>query len=186
MGLAYWSKRRDFARATVRRSDSFRNGCPCWGGQAVSILACFPIAPGFREPSRLCREASGRGRNRLFPRGSPVQASRCRKSLLVRFEKNLADLTVSFRDLSDGEKCFFICAAVLAANRSYGPIFCFWGRTRKSSFIIGNRTFRNGPATYVRNRRPICRNVPRCRGDSKIFRRKHILHCFAEASWSRP
>ena len=48
------------------------------------------------------------------------------KSLLVRFEENLADLTVSFRDLSDGEKCFFLCAAVLAANRSYGPIFCFW------------------------------------------------------------
>ena len=46
--------------------------------------------------------------------------------MLVRFEKNLADLTVSFLDLSDGEKCFFLCAAVLAANRSYGPIFCFW------------------------------------------------------------
>jgi ABC-type cobalamin/Fe3+-siderophores transport system ATPase subunit len=28
--------------------------------------------------------------------------------------------------LSDGEKCFFICALVLAANAAYGPIFCFW------------------------------------------------------------
>lgn len=27
---------------------------------------------------------------------------------------------------SDGEKCFMICALVLAANHAYGPVFCFW------------------------------------------------------------
>jgi len=31
-----------------------------------------------------------------------------------------------FATLSDGEKCFFIGALVLAANKAYGPIFCFW------------------------------------------------------------
>ena len=31
-----------------------------------------------------------------------------------------------FRELSDGEKCFFIGAAVLASNEAYGPLFCFW------------------------------------------------------------
>ncbi|MFN9402037.1 MAG: ATP-binding protein, partial [Dolichospermum sp.] len=31
-----------------------------------------------------------------------------------------------FQDLSDGEKCFFLCAVVLAANKFYGPVFCFW------------------------------------------------------------
>ncbi|MEH2415158.1 AAA family ATPase [Nostoc sp.] len=48
------------------------------------------------------------------------------KSMIVRFEENNANLSVSFKDLSDGEKCFFLCAVVLAANKSYGPLFCFW------------------------------------------------------------
>ncbi|MDF5727907.1 MAG: AAA family ATPase [Rhizonema sp. PD38] len=48
------------------------------------------------------------------------------KSMIVRFEENNANLSVNFKDLSDGEKCFFLCAVVLAANKSYGPLFCFW------------------------------------------------------------
>nr|MDQ2732677.1 ATP-binding protein [Armatimonadota bacterium] len=28
--------------------------------------------------------------------------------------------------LSDGEKCFFLCALVVASNCAYGPILCFW------------------------------------------------------------
>src|SRR3990172_8858681 len=37
-----------------------------------------------------------------------------------------AKLNVYFRDLADGEKCFFLCAVVLAASKFYGPLFCFW------------------------------------------------------------
>jgi energy-coupling factor transporter ATP-binding protein EcfA2 len=48
------------------------------------------------------------------------------KSMIVRFEKNQKSLNIDFKDLSDGEKCFFLCAVVLAANRYYGPLFCFW------------------------------------------------------------
>ncbi|OUL26341.1 ATPase [Nostoc sp. RF31YmG] len=48
------------------------------------------------------------------------------KSMIVRFEANNANLNVDFKDLSDGEKCFFLCAVVLAANEFYGPLFCFW------------------------------------------------------------
>jgi len=48
------------------------------------------------------------------------------KSMIVQFEANDAKLKVAFKDLSDGEKCFFLCAVVLAANKSYGPLFCFW------------------------------------------------------------
>ncbi len=48
------------------------------------------------------------------------------KSMIVRFEAKSANLSVDFRDLSDGEKCFFLCAVVLAANKYYGPLFCFW------------------------------------------------------------
>ncbi|EDN69871.1 ATPase [Beggiatoa sp. PS] len=48
------------------------------------------------------------------------------KNMKVQFQANQAHLHVDFKDLSDGEKCFFLCAAVLAANQSYGPLFCFW------------------------------------------------------------
>ena len=48
------------------------------------------------------------------------------KMMSVQFKANKANLRVDFKELSDGEKCFFICAVVLAANESYGPLFCFW------------------------------------------------------------
>ncbi|MCP4346989.1 MAG: AAA family ATPase [Desulfobacterales bacterium] len=48
------------------------------------------------------------------------------KSMSVWFQKKQATMNVYFKDLSDGEKCFFLCAVVLAANKSYGPLFCFW------------------------------------------------------------
>ncbi len=48
------------------------------------------------------------------------------RSLTVQFQQNEATLSLPFRELSDGEKCFFICAVVLASNQAYGPIFCFW------------------------------------------------------------
>jgi len=48
------------------------------------------------------------------------------KSMIVRFEEKNANLNVYFNDLADGEKCFFLCAVVLAANKAYGPLFCFW------------------------------------------------------------
>ncbi len=48
------------------------------------------------------------------------------RSLSVQFEQDGESLNLAFDDLSDGEKCFFICALVLASNKAYGPIFCFW------------------------------------------------------------
>jgi energy-coupling factor transporter ATP-binding protein EcfA2 len=48
------------------------------------------------------------------------------RSLMVQFRRESSSHTLPFVTLSDGEKCFFICALVLAANEAYGPIFCFW------------------------------------------------------------
>jgi hypothetical protein len=48
------------------------------------------------------------------------------RSLVIRFSNEHGSLTVPFEDLSDGEKCFMICAVVLAANDAYGPLLCFW------------------------------------------------------------
>lgn len=48
------------------------------------------------------------------------------RSLEVQFSNKLGSVTIPFADLSDGEKCFMICAMVLATNDSYGPLVCFW------------------------------------------------------------
>ncbi|MEO7576990.1 MAG: AAA family ATPase [Massilia sp.] len=48
------------------------------------------------------------------------------KRLLVDFEKAGRVFTLPFEDLSDGEKCFFLGATIVAANRAYGPLLCFW------------------------------------------------------------
>jgi ABC-type Mn2+/Zn2+ transport system ATPase subunit len=49
------------------------------------------------------------------------------RSLLVAFSNEKSALVVRFEDLSDGEKCFMICALVLAASEAYDdPVLCFW------------------------------------------------------------
>jgi predicted ATPase len=48
------------------------------------------------------------------------------KTLVVEFKSGSGKLELPFDELSDGEKCFFLCALVLAANKAYGPIFVFW------------------------------------------------------------
>jgi energy-coupling factor transporter ATP-binding protein EcfA2 len=48
------------------------------------------------------------------------------RSLVVQFSSEQGSMTLPFEDLSDGEKCYMICALVLAANKVYGPVLCFW------------------------------------------------------------
>jgi predicted ATPase len=48
------------------------------------------------------------------------------QSLVVQFSTDQGSVSIPFEDLSDGEKCFMICAVVLAANDAYRPVFCFW------------------------------------------------------------
>jgi predicted ATPase len=48
------------------------------------------------------------------------------RSLVVQFSNSQGSVNVPFEDLSDGEKCYMICALVLAANDAYGPVLCFW------------------------------------------------------------
>ncbi len=74
------------------------------------------------------------------------------KTMQVHFLANAANLSVNFDDLSDGEKCFFLCAVVLAANKAYGPLFCFWDEpdnylslSEVGHFILSlRRSFQNG------------------------------------------
>jgi len=48
------------------------------------------------------------------------------RNLVVQFSNQQGSMTLPFEDLSDGEKCFMICALVLASNEGYGPLLCFW------------------------------------------------------------
>ena len=48
------------------------------------------------------------------------------RSLVVQFSNDQSSLRLPFEELSDGEKCFMICAVVLAAKNTYDPLFCFW------------------------------------------------------------
>jgi len=48
------------------------------------------------------------------------------RTLMVSFSSGQVNASLPLGDLSDGEKCFMICALVLAANHAYGPILCFW------------------------------------------------------------
>ncbi len=48
------------------------------------------------------------------------------RSLVIQFSTDQGNVTLPFEDLSDGEKCFMVCALVLAANDAYGPVLCFW------------------------------------------------------------
>jgi predicted ATPase len=48
------------------------------------------------------------------------------KNMLIRFRQEESEMTIDFNALSDGEKCFFLCAVVLSASQRYGPLLCFW------------------------------------------------------------
>ena len=52
------------------------------------------------------------------------------KQLLVKFEQqekeSAGTLSIDFKQLSDGEKCFFLAALIVASNKVSGPIFCMW------------------------------------------------------------
>lgn len=74
------------------------------------------------------------------------------KSVLVRFQAGEATHELPFDALSDGEKCFFLCAVLLAANEAYGPVFAFWdepdnhlSRHEISHFVLNlRRSFPSG------------------------------------------
>jgi predicted ATPase len=48
------------------------------------------------------------------------------RSLIVHFSNDQGSITLPFQDLSDGEKCFMICALVLASADAQRSLVCFW------------------------------------------------------------
>ncbi|MGB0722633.1 MAG: AAA family ATPase [Gammaproteobacteria bacterium] len=54
------------------------------------------------------------------------QTGKNSRTLSVIFKGTSKTFEAPFDVLSDGEKIFFIAALVIAAQKVYGPIFCFW------------------------------------------------------------
>jgi len=78
------------------------------------------------------------------------------RMLEVRFAVEKATVSIPFKDLSDGEKSFIICALVLAANDAYGPLLCFWDEPDKflalpevGHFIIALRKCFNQGGQFI-------------------------------------
>ncbi len=84
------------------------------------------------------------------------------RSLSVQFQQEGASLNLACEDLSDGEKCFLVCAVVLASNEAYGPIFCFWDEPdnylsleEAGQFVMAlRRSFRSGGQLLVTSHNP--------------------------------
>jgi predicted ATPase len=48
------------------------------------------------------------------------------RNITIQFGHEKNDFSIDFNQLSDGEKCFFLCAVVLAMNKNMESLFCFW------------------------------------------------------------
>lgn len=48
------------------------------------------------------------------------------RALIIQFSGAAGSMELPVSALSDGEKCFFISAVLLAANQQAGPLFAFW------------------------------------------------------------
>jgi energy-coupling factor transporter ATP-binding protein EcfA2 len=89
-----------------------------WGAWFVSLIRYAPAA--YSEMDRYLKTVMPDFQDVKNPepdRGGTIR---------VQFFNGATTLSLPFSDLSDGEKCFFICAMVIAARQAYGSIFCFW------------------------------------------------------------
>ena len=94
------------------------------------------------------------------------------RSLVVQFSTPRED-EISFEDLSDSEKCFMVCALVLAANHAYGPNILFLDEPDNYLSISQVWPFRLGSAKSVPIRRSVRRDVSQSGGDTSFLGRKY-------------
>lgn len=84
------------------------------------------------------------------------------RQLEIQFHGPQASIMLPFEDLSDGEKCFLICALSIAANDAYGPLLCFWDEPENflapsevgPSVIALRRAFRDSGQLIVTSHNP--------------------------------
>lgn len=87
---------------------------------------------------------------------------RSTRSLEIQFQRDDQLVKLPFHALSDGEKCYFLAAVVLAAKKSYGPLFCFWDEadshlslSEVGQFLVSlRRAFQKGSQLVVTSHNP--------------------------------
>jgi hypothetical protein len=104
------------------------------------------------------------------------------RSLVVYFSADQGTVGIPFADLSDGEKCFMLCAVVLAANDAYGPLLCFWDEpdahlalSEVGHFVMALRNaFQSGGQFIMTSHNPEA--IRRFSDDNTLvlFRRSHL------------
>ncbi len=81
-----------------------------------------------------------------------VERGEAGTQLIVKFEQQNSpqSLSVEFKALSDGEKCFFLSAYIIASNSVKSPVVCFWDEpdnhlsiSEVGQFITGLRKMTN-------------------------------------------
>jgi predicted ATPase len=122
---------------------------------------------------------------RLMPDWKDIQNPRVGKdarSLVVQFSNDQGSLALPFEGLSDGEKCFMICALVLAAKDTYKPLFCFWDEPDNylaldevGHFVLALRkTFQSGGQFIATSHNPEAINRFSDENTLYLYRKSHL------------
>ncbi len=106
------------------------------------------------------------------------------RSLEVQFSNNQGSIRLDFEDLSDGEKCFMICALVLAAKDAYGPVVCFWDEPDNylapdevGHFVVALRkAFQSGGQFIATSHNPEAIRRFSEENTLYLYRRSHLEH----------
>jgi ABC-type multidrug transport system ATPase subunit len=104
------------------------------------------------------------------------------RSLVVQFFNDLGSLSLPFEDLSDGEKCFMICALVLAAHDAHGGVFCFWDEpdnylalSEAGEFVLAlRRAFQSGGQFIATSHNPEAIERFSDENTLVLFRKSHL------------
>lgn len=94
----------------------------------ANFASCLRALLGYKPAAYGVVESYLRSRFPDFSSIEIVERGEMGTQLVVEFAKEdgRTSFKVDFKDLSDGEKCTFIGALVIAFNSVAGPVFCMW------------------------------------------------------------
>jgi len=86
------------------------------------LIDTYPAADSIIEQS-LRNQMPDFGEISKIPVGPSIERT---KRMSLSFRKDHAETAIAFPDLSDGEKCFLLGAVVVAMNKVFPSLVCFW------------------------------------------------------------
>ena len=95
---------------------------------AANFAACLRFLLGQKPAAYATFEEQVRSVMPDFAAIENVERGERGAQLIVKFERpeTPGTLDIEFKALSDGEKCFFLAAYIIASNRNSVPVFCLW------------------------------------------------------------